>query len=323
MFPLPTMYLSPTPVLQFFDNNGKPLVGGLLFVYAAGTTTKQAAFTDASGLTQLPNPIILNARGEVAPSATGTSCGLWLDPTLAYKYVLAPATDTDPPTNPIWPGVDNIVSAASAVLAQLAAFQATLGGVQIGSLQAYAGSTAPSGWLFCYGQAVSRSTYSALFSAIGTAYGAGDSSTTFNLPDLRGRLPLGKDDMGGSAANRVTNGVSGVNAIVLGATGGDEHAQQDTLNASSSVSIGISDPGHSHVLTSYHANQSNTAPAYPVSTDSAAPTGTTTAAIASAFTGISASAAVTTTVTSALAGASQNVAPVQVVNYVIFTGIFS
>lgn len=46
----------------------------------------------------------------------------------------------------------------------------------------------PSGWLFCNGQAVSRTTYSALFSVISTTYGAGDESTTFNLPDLRGRM---------------------------------------------------------------------------------------------------------------------------------------
>lgn len=62
-----------------------------------------------------------------------------------------------------------------------------------GSIQAYAGSTAPSGWLLCQGQAVSRTTYSNLFDIIGTTYGAGDGSTTFNLPDLRGRVPVGLD----------------------------------------------------------------------------------------------------------------------------------
>jgi hypothetical protein len=61
-----------------------------------------------------------------------------------------------------------------------------------GMVAAYAGSSAPSGWLLCDGTAVSRTTYSALFAAIGTSYGAGDGSTTFNLPDLRGRVPVGK-----------------------------------------------------------------------------------------------------------------------------------
>ena len=61
----------------------------------------------------------------------------------------------------------------------------------VGQIQMYAGSTAPTGWLFCHGQAVSRTTYATLFAAIGTNYGEGDGSTTFNLPDFRGRVPVG------------------------------------------------------------------------------------------------------------------------------------
>lgn len=61
----------------------------------------------------------------------------------------------------------------------------------IGTMQMYAGSSAPTGWLFCDGSAVSRTTYSALYNVIGTTYGTGDGSTTFNLPDLRGRVPIG------------------------------------------------------------------------------------------------------------------------------------
>lgn len=92
----------------------------------------------------------------------------------------------------------------------------------VGAITAYAGSTEPTGWLFCYGQAISRSTYSALFTAIGTTYGTGDGSTTFNLPDIRGRVIGGQDDMGGSSANRLTGLSGGVDGDVLGATGGLE-----------------------------------------------------------------------------------------------------
>lgn len=56
-----------------------------------------------------------------------------------------------------------------------------------GLIAPFAGTSAPDGWLFCDGSAVSRTTYAALFAAIGTTYGAGDGSTTFNLPDYRGR----------------------------------------------------------------------------------------------------------------------------------------
>jgi microcystin-dependent protein len=63
-----------------------------------------------------------------------------------------------------------------------------------GSLMAYAASSAPSGWLLCDGSAVSRTTYAALFAVISTTWGAGDGSTTFNVPDLRGQFLRGFDD---------------------------------------------------------------------------------------------------------------------------------
>lgn len=60
-----------------------------------------------------------------------------------------------------------------------------------GFIQMFAGSTAPTGWLLCDGSAVSRTTYADLYAVIGTTYGNGDGSTTFNVPDLRGRVAVG------------------------------------------------------------------------------------------------------------------------------------
>jgi microcystin-dependent protein len=111
-------------------------------------------------------------------------------------------------------------------------------GAPIGSVIAWPGATAPAGWLLCHGQAVPRLTYPALFTAIGVTYGAGDGSNTFNLPDLRGRVVVARDNMGGSAANRVTAAVSGLDAVVLGAVGGDQRLQQHLH--------GVNDPGHAH-----------------------------------------------------------------------------
>ena len=71
--------------------------------------------------------------------------------------------------------------------------------VSSGFILPFGGGTAPSGWLECNGQAVSRSTYSDLFAIVGTIYGAGDGSTTFNVPDLQGRVIMGE---GGNTANR-------------------------------------------------------------------------------------------------------------------------
>lgn len=68
-----------------------------------------------------------------------------------------------------------------------------------GAVQEFAGSTAPEGWLMCDGAEISRTTYAALFSVIGTTYGVGDGSTTFNLPDLRGEFIRGLDNMGTAA----------------------------------------------------------------------------------------------------------------------------
>ncbi len=63
----------------------------------------------------------------------------------------------------------------------------------VGCVIPFAGAAAPTGWLLCQGQAISRTTYAQLFSVIGTTYGSGDGKTTFNLPDMRGRVAVGSD----------------------------------------------------------------------------------------------------------------------------------
>ncbi len=105
----------------------------------------------------------------------------------------------------------------------------------------FAGSSAPSGWLLCFGQAISRTTYASLFTTIGTTYGVGDGSTTFNLPDLRGRVVAGEDDMGGTSANRLTNLSGGLDGDVLGATGGSESHTLTTAQV----------PNHGHTTSSF------------------------------------------------------------------------
>lgn len=84
----------------------------------------------------------------------------------------------------------------------------------------YAGSTAPTGYLVCAGQSVLIADYGDLYGVIGITYGGSGSS--FNLPDLRGRVIAGQDDMGGTSADRLTNQTGGLNGDTLGATGGHE-----------------------------------------------------------------------------------------------------
>jgi len=76
------------------------------------------------------------------------------------------------------------------------------GGIPAGAVQSFAMNTAPTGWLDCDGSAVSRTTYSTLYTAIGTTFGAGDGSTTFNVPDLRGEFIRGWDDGRGVDSGR-------------------------------------------------------------------------------------------------------------------------
>lgn len=73
-----------------------------------------------------------------------------------------------------------------------------------GSLMAYGASTAPTGWLLCDGSAVSRTTYATLYAVIGTTWGAGDTTTTFNVPDLRGQFVRGYDDRGTATSKDTT-----------------------------------------------------------------------------------------------------------------------
>ena len=123
-----------------------------------------------------------------------------------------------------------------------------LWGVPTGTLLDYAGTAAPTGYLLCFGQTVSRTTYAALFAAISTTYGVGDGSTTFVLPDLRGRVVAGQDDMGGTSANRLTNQSGGLDGDTLGAAGGGE-THTLTLAQIPSHDHGGSTGAHTHGYT--------------------------------------------------------------------------
>jgi microcystin-dependent protein len=99
------------------------------------------------------------------------------------------------------------------------------GAKPVGEIFDFAGASAPTGALLCGGQAVSRTTYARLFTICGTTYGVGDGSTTFNVPDLRGVVRAGLDNLGGSDAGRMS---TYANHNTLGGIGG---TQNHTLTA--------------------------------------------------------------------------------------------
>jgi microcystin-dependent protein len=116
--------------------------------------------------------------------------------------------------------------------------------VPSGSILMSARASAPSGYLLCRGQAVSRVTFADLFAAIGTVYGPGDGVTTFNLPDLRQRFPIGQTDV---PAQPATN---------LGDTGGDIN-HTHTISHSHNVDVNGTLPNHIHsvgTLAGSHAH---------------------------------------------------------------------
>jgi len=119
-----------------------------------------------------------------------------------------------------------------------------IGSIQVGIVVDFAGSVAPTQWLLCFGQNVSRTTYARLFAVIGTTYGSGDGSTTFGLPDLRGTVTAGLNNMGGVASTNLDATYYLANPNVLGTRGGGKNTSLITSNVpsytpSGSVSSGV------------------------------------------------------------------------------------
>ena len=195
--------------------------------------------------------------------------------------------------------------------------------VPSGALTAYAGSSAPTGWLLADGSAVSRTTYATLFAAIGTTYGAGNGSSTFNLPNLSGRTIAGKE----SSASNLTS-TYGPDGATLGATGG---AQSVTLTGAQSGEKGhshsLSMNSHTHGFSGDSHSHGNT-----IIPNPGAPSGLGSGMTAFLTTGNTASAtvsgtnaSVTTTGTVSSVGAANassahtNVQPTIILNYIIKT----
>lgn len=121
-------------------------------------------------------------------------------------------------------------------------------GVPTGAVMPFAGTATPTGFLLCQGQAVSRTTYSALYTALGGAsspFGQGDGSTTFNVPDLRTRFPLGRASSGGFSS--------------MGGTGGSIDHTHSTPNHTHTTASHVHSMTHNHALNDHtHVGPSHT-----------------------------------------------------------------
>jgi len=153
--------------------------------------------------------------------------------------------------------------------------------IPVGGLLPYVGASAPnSSFALPFGQAISRTTYATLFALVGTTFGGGDGSTTFNIPDLRGRAVFGLDNMGGPAASRITVAGGNFDGTVLGGTGG---AQNHTLTIgempSHSHSATVNDPGHFHTSAPNPGAGGSTAGFAPINAGGTQVTGNSTTGI--------------------------------------------
>ena len=224
----------------------------------------------------------------------------------------------------------------------------------IGLVQLWPKSTAPnSSWLVCDGSAISRTTYSDLYTVIGVTYGTGDGSTTFNLPDFRARVPVGYNS---SAIDDDSDGSNDRSSRTIAATGGAEthelqvselpsHTHSNSLSNTGTDSVAqqttVADTGHGHTISpnphthSYTSplvgdyqgldyDNSGTAQEYPTSNG-----GTTTSTSLTVNTGNAVlnvtnpthSHSVNVSLTNAAVGgggAHNIIQPFQVINYIIF-----
>jgi microcystin-dependent protein len=272
---------------------------GAMAIQTSGTT---AIAINNAQVVSLTNPL-LPVSGGTGLSSLGTGVATFLG-TPSSANLLAAVTD-ETGTGSLVFGTAPTISSANLTgtpVAPTAAVGtnttqiATTAFVQaaglVGEIKMWGTASAPTGYLLCDGSAVSRTTYAALFAVVGTTFGVGDGSTTFTLPDYRGRTPIG---------------VSG--SYALAATGGSA----DAVVVSHGHGATVTDPGHAHPpaspATTFWGNNASATTGSPGGGGSAA-----SATTGSAVTGVSVAVGV-----AGVSGVGANLQPYLAINFIIKT----
>jgi microcystin-dependent protein len=214
---------------------------------AAGGTATAFTVTTFQGLATTPTDGQMIAF--TASNTNGPGVTLQADGESAYPIDTAPSTPVS--SGVLIAGTPYTVKySASATAWILRDFYGNPYTVPIGAMLPYTGATSPnSNFVLPYGQCISRTTYATYFAQVSTTFGACDGTTTFGVPDMRGRTVAGLDNLGGSAASRLTTTYFGSDPTVLGDVGGSQNhtltqAELSTAlgTATSAVSGTISNP---------------------------------------------------------------------------------
>lgn len=222
---------------QQFDSLGKPLSGGLLYTYQAGTTTPQSAYQDTGLVTALPNPITLDAAGRV-PQLFFADGNIKVRLTDANGVVQLAADNilvigpsagggggaTVDPTTLLQSGWVQPIYGTGVVTGFVRANGRTIGNASSGASER-ANADTVNLFTFLYNADPNLTVSTGRGASAAADYAA---NKTITLPDFRGRVLAALDDMGNSAAGRLTSSYFGATATTLGASGGGE---SETLTA--------------------------------------------------------------------------------------------
>ncbi len=181
---------------RVWDADGNPASGWKFTTFEPGTTTPLETFSDTQLSASNENPVLTNASGFFVTDV-GAPGGIYVAAGVDIKLSVTDENDV-PQANY---SVDNLLPMVDPTIPD-----PSVTAVPTGGILSYGGTSAPTGFLLCDGSLVSRTTFDDLFAVIGTAYGVGDGMTTFGLPDLQQRFPLGLAASGTGNVLGVTGG---------------------------------------------------------------------------------------------------------------------
>jgi microcystin-dependent protein len=209
------------------------------------------------GQVSTANTLVNVVRGIEGSAQSHTNNAVVYDyMTAAHNNIINKRIDAEHKAN----GTHKDITADSVTTTTLTVTGSGGGLTPTGTISAFAVATAPTGWLLCDGSAVSRSTYSALFNVIGTTYGAGNGTTTFNVPNIKGRVIVGQDsgqtefdtlgETGGSKTHTLTEAQIPAHSHSAWTDSQGQHGHNLQMEWGTNINLNHSVPGNYNQVSS-------------------------------------------------------------------------